>query len=55
MKIVAWVFFFYTISALFTYVLIARKEQKKMLSINGVVAVCNIIGNIVIIPYYSFI
>lgn len=55
MRIVAWVFFVYTISALFTYILIARNEQKKMLYINAVVAVFNIIGNIIVIPYYSFI
>jgi O-antigen/teichoic acid export membrane protein len=55
MRIVAWVFFVYTISALFTYILIAQNEQKKMLSINLSVAVFNIIGNIIIIPYYSFI
>lgn len=55
MQIVAWVFFVYTISALFTYILIAQNEQKKMLSINLGIAVFNIIGNIIIIPYYSFI
>ncbi len=55
MRIVAWIFFVYTISALFTYILIAQNEQKKMLSINAAVAVFNIIGNIIIIPYYSFI
>jgi len=55
MRIVAWVFFVYTISALFTYILIAQNEQRKMLSINAAVAVFNIIGNIIIIPYYSFI
>lgn len=55
MRIVAWVFFVYTISALFTYILIARSEQQKMLYINAIVAIINIVGNIIIIPYYSFI
>lgn len=55
MRIVAWVFFVYTISALFTYILIAQNEQKKMLYINAVVAIFNIVGNIIVIPYYSFI
>ncbi len=55
MRVVAWVFFVYTVSALFTYILIAQNKQRKMLTINAVVAVFNIIGNIIIIPYYSFI
>lgn len=55
MSIVAWVFLFYFISSLLTYTLIARGEQKKMIWINGIVAIINIIGNIIFIPYYSFI
>jgi O-antigen/teichoic acid export membrane protein len=55
MSIVAWVFLFYFISSLLTYTLIARGEQKKMIWINGTVAIINIIGNLIIIPQYSFI
>ena len=53
--IVAWVFLFYFISSLLTYTLIARGEQKKMIWINGIVALVNILGNLIFIPYYSFI
>ena len=55
MSIVAWVFLFYFISSLLTYTLIARGEQKKMIWINGIVALLNIIGNLIFIPQYSFI
>ncbi len=55
MSIVAWVFLFYFISSLLTYTLIARGEQRKMIRINGIVAIINIIGNLIFIPYYSFI
>lgn len=55
MQIVVWIFLFYFLSSLFTFTLIARSEQKKMLMINLVIAILNIIGNIIIIPYYSFI
>lgn len=55
MQIVSWVFLFYFISSLLTYTLIARGEQKKMLWINSIVALINIIGNLVFIPEYSFI
>ena len=55
MQIVVWIFLFYFLSSLFTLTLIARSEQKKMLMINLVIAILNIIGNIIIIPYYSFI
>ena len=55
MKIVVWIFLFYFLSSLFTFTLIARSEQKKMLWINAVVALINIIGNIIVIPVYSFV
>jgi O-antigen/teichoic acid export membrane protein len=38
MQIVAWIFLFYFLSSLFTYVLIASNRQKMMLSINAIVA-----------------
>ena len=55
MQIVVWIFLFYFLSSLFTFTLIARWEQKKMLMINLVIAILNIVGNIIVIPYYSFI
>ena len=55
MRIVIWIFLFYFISSLLTYILIARGEQSRMMWINGVIAILNIIGNILIIPHYSFI
>lgn len=55
MRIVVWIFLFYFLSSLFIFTLIAKNEQKKMLSINAIIAGINIIGNIIIIPQYSFI
>lgn len=55
LRIVAWIFLVYSLSSLSTYILIARGEQRKMLTINAVIALLNIIGNIIFIPYYSFI
>lgn len=55
MRIVVWIFLVYFISSLYTYALIARSEQKRMMYINAVVAILNIIGNIIFIPIYSFI
>ncbi len=55
LQIVVWIFFLYFLSSLFTYTLIARSEQRKMLLINTAIALLNIVGNIIIIPYYSFI
>ena len=55
LRIVAWIFLVYSLSSLSTYVLIAKNEQRKMLRINLFVALLNIIGNILIIPHYSFI
>jgi O-antigen/teichoic acid export membrane protein len=55
MQIVVWIFLFYFLSSLFTFTLIARSEQKKMLTINAIIALLNIVGNIIFIPMYSFI
>ena len=55
LRIVGWIFLVYSLSSLSTYILIAKHEQKKMLSINLIVALINIVGNILVIPYYSFI
>jgi O-antigen/teichoic acid export membrane protein len=53
--IVWWIFLVYFVSSLCTYILIAYKAEKKMLVINSLVAVVNIIGNLILIPRYSFI
>ena len=43
------------ISLVFIYVLIATKNQSKLLKINIIVTIVNIIWNIILIPYLSFI
>lgn len=43
------------ISLVFIYALIATKNQSKLLKINIVVTIVNIIWNIILIPYLSFI
>jgi O-antigen/teichoic acid export membrane protein len=55
MHIVAFVFFFFFLSSLFTYLLVAAGEQKRLLKINGGIAVANIIGNALVIPTHSFV
>ena len=55
MQIVAWIFLFYFISSLANYILIAKNEQKKIIYVNLFIALVNIVGNLVIIPFYSFI
>lgn len=45
---------FYFISNLFIYVLIASNNESKLLKINIIVAIFNIIWNIIVIPKYSF-
>lgn len=55
MKIVAWIFLFYFISSLTNYILIAKNQQKKIIYINLCIAVVNIVGNILLIPQFSFI
>lgn len=55
MKIVIWIFLFYFVSSLSTYIMIARGEQSRMMWINASIAIVNIIGNLFVIPWYSFI
>lgn len=55
MRIVGFIFFFYFLSSLATYIMIARSEQAKMIRINIFVALINLIGNIIFIPHFSFI
>ena len=35
--------------------MIARSEQTRMMWINGGIAIVNIVGNLIFIPYYSFV
>jgi O-antigen/teichoic acid export membrane protein len=55
MQIVVFIFLFYFLSSLFTYLLIAHNEQKKLLRINLIITIANLLGNIALIPYYSFV
>ena len=55
LRIVGWIFLVYFVSSLYTYILIARWEQRQMMYINAGIAILNIVGNIVFIPIYSFI
>ncbi len=55
MVVVLWVVVFYFISNIFNYILIASENQSKLLRINAIVTGVNIIGNIIMIPYFSFI
>ncbi len=52
--IVLAVLLFYFISLIFTYTLIASENQGKLLKINIIVALFNLIWNIILIPKYSF-
>lgn len=53
--IVLAVIVFYFISLVFIYCLVAANQQSKLLKINIIVTLFNIIGNIILIPKYSFI
>ncbi len=55
MQIVAWIFLFYFIASLANYTLIASGEQKKILFVNLAIALLNALGNLLLIPHYSFI
>jgi O-antigen/teichoic acid export membrane protein len=46
---------FYFISLVFIYSLVASDNQGKLLKINIIVTIFNIIGNMILIPKYSFI
>jgi len=48
-------FLFYFISNLFIYILISTDNQKKLLKINSIVTIFNIIWNILVIPKFSFV
>jgi len=53
-RIVLAVLMFYFVSLSFIYMLIASEKQGILLWINSWVTALNIIGNIILIPYYSF-
>ncbi len=53
-SLVLLVLVFYFISNLFIYLFIASNNEKKLLKINIIVALFNIIWNIIVIPKYSF-
>lgn len=55
MRIVVFIFLFYFLSSLFTYLLIAHDEQKRLLKINLIITLANLVGNIALIPFYSFV
>ena len=55
MAIVVWIFLFYFISSLATYILLAHGRQRSMMYLNAGIALLNIIGNILVIPTYSFV
>jgi O-antigen/teichoic acid export membrane protein len=55
LKIVSFIFLFYFISSLFTYLLIASGKQARLLKINGWIALVNLLANALIIPVASFI
>jgi O-antigen/teichoic acid export membrane protein len=54
-EVVSPIFALYFVSSLATYILIARNQERKMLIINMIIAVINIIGNLILIPMYSFV
>lgn len=53
--IVFFVLLFYFLSLVFIYFLVASKNQSKLLKINIIVTVCNFVGNMILIPKYSFV
>jgi len=53
--VVFWVILFYFLSLVFIYSLVASENQNKLLKINIIVTIFNVIGNIILIPKYSFI
>lgn len=54
-RITVFIFLFYFISSIFTYILIANNEQWRLLKINTYITVLNIVWNIILIPYLSFV
>ncbi len=55
LSIALWVLLFHFVSLAFIYVLIASEKQWLLLKINIWITAINIVWNIILIPYYSFI
>jgi O-antigen/teichoic acid export membrane protein len=53
--VVLFMILFFYLWIIFSYLLIAIDKQKKLLKISIILTISNIIGNIILIPYYSFI
>ncbi|EKD66024.1 MAG: polysaccharide biosynthesis protein [uncultured bacterium (gcode 4)] len=54
-NVVIFIFLFYFISSIFTYILIASWEQGRLLKINFYLTILNIVLNIILIPRFSFV
>lgn len=54
-NVVIFIFLFYFISSIFTYILIASGEQGRLLKINFYLTLINVILNITLIPHFSFV
>ncbi len=55
MRVVAFVFLFFFLSSLSTYLLIAAGKQAELLKINAKIALFNLVGNALVIPFFSFV
>lgn len=53
--IVIWVLAFYYIALIFNYIFISSKQEKKLLYINIIISIFNVVWNIILIPKYNFI
>ena len=54
-SVILFMILFFYIWIVFSYLLIATDRQKKLLKISIILTIINIVWNILIIPYYSFI
>lgn len=54
-RVTVFIFLFYFISSIFTYLLIANNEQGRLLKINFYITILNIVGNFILIPKFSFV
>lgn len=54
-NVIFFMILFFYIWIIFSYLLIATNNQKKLLKISIILTIINIIWNIILIPYYSFI
>ncbi len=54
-KILIFALLFQFLSVLFSFILISKSQQKKLLYINATCAILNLITNIIFIPHYGFV